>query len=73
MKQGQKVKLTQAWRTYSKGAVLEQGYAVDLQQLVDAGIAVSVVESGAENRPAKLAGKAARKIADHAKSLFGQQ
>lgn len=65
---GKKVRLTQAWRAYSKGAELEQGFHVDLETLVKAGFAEEI-ETPA--RPAKMSRKAADKIVAGAKQLFG--
>lgn len=67
---GTKIRLTAPWRAYSEGAVLEQGFAVDLETLVRAGIAVRVDEAESPARPAKLGAKAARKIAEASKRLF---
>jgi hypothetical protein len=69
-KMGTKVRLVKAWRVYSVGAVLEQGFAVDLETLVRGGIAVRVDEVETPGRPAKLAAKAAKKISEGAKRLF---
>lgn len=69
-KLGTKIRLVKSWRSYSVGAVLEQGFEVDLEGLVRAGIAVRVDEVETPGRPARLAGKAARKIADGAKRMF---
>lgn len=55
---GTKIRLVQSWRTYSKGAVLEQGYVADLEQLVQAGLAVRL-EEVEDKRPARLSRKAA--------------
>lgn len=68
---GTKVKLTQSWRAYSAGDVLEQGYYADLESLVMAGMAVKLEEAEEPGRPAKLAAKAAKKIAEGTKRLFG--
>jgi hypothetical protein len=68
--QGTKVRLVESWRAYSAGKVLEQGFYADMETLVKAGIAVRVDEIEEPSRPAKLAGKAAKKIADVAKGLF---
>lgn len=67
---GTKVKLTKPWRTYSAGAVLEQGFAADLEHLVKMGLASRIDEAETPGRPAKLAAKAARKIAEGSKRLF---
>lgn len=69
MKLGTKVKLLQPWRTYSAGAVLEQGFEVDLGVLVQAGIA-ELAEAAAPARPAKIARQAAKKIADGMKRFL---
>lgn len=68
--QGTKVRLVESWRAYSAGTVLEQGFYADMETLVKAGIAVRVDEIEEPSRPAKLAGKAVRKIADATKNLF---
>ena len=39
---GTKVRLIQPWRAYSVGAVLEQGFEVDLEELVRLGFAEPV-------------------------------
>lgn len=69
MKLGTKVRLKQPWRAYSKGTILEQGFEVDLGALVAAGIA-ELAEAETPARPAKIAGKAAKKIVDGMKRLF---
>lgn len=65
---GTKVKLVTAWRAYSAGAVLEQGFEADLEQLVRMGVAVRIDEAAA--RPAKLSTRAAKTIADGMKKLL---
>lgn len=67
---GTKVKLTQSWRAYSAGDVLEQGYYADMESLVKAGFAVKLEEVEDPGRPAKLVAKAAKKIADGVKRLL---
>lgn len=67
-----KVRLVQSWRTYSVGAVLTQGYAVDLGQLVAMGIAVECNDDGTDLRPVKMVKRAADKVVAGAKGLFGQ-
>lgn len=67
---GTKVRLTQPWRAYSAGDILEQGFEVDLEGLVRSGAAVKVDEAEAGGRPAKMARTAAKKIADGARGLF---
>lgn len=67
---GTKVKLVQSWRSYSAGAVLEQGFYVDMESLVKSGIAVKLDEAEDPARPAKLGAKAAKKIADGIKGLL---
>ena len=67
---GTKVRLTRPWRTYSKGTVLEQGFAADLEALVKAGLAVLATEVENPGRPAKLSAKAAKKISEGTKRLF---
>ena len=66
---GTKVRLLQPWRAYSAGAILEQGYAADLETLVKAGIAEEVEP----DRPGKMTRKAAEKIAAGVKGLFGNE
>lgn len=68
---GTKVRLVKPWRVYSAGAVLEQGFYADLEMLVQAGIAERIDEAAEPARPGKLAAKAAKKIADTTKNLFG--
>lgn len=70
---GTKVKLVQSWRSYSAGAVLEQGFYADMESLVRAGIAVRLDEAEDPARPAKLGARAAKKIADAASGLFGKK
>lgn len=66
-----KVKFKLAWQTYSVGdEITPNGTLRDW--LVGNGY-VDLVEAETPGRPAKLAHKAAKKIADGAKSLFGQQ
>lgn len=67
---GTKVRLVQSWRAYSAGAVLEQGFHADLEQLVHAGLAVKVEETEDPARPAKLGARAAQKIAAGVKKLL---
>lgn len=68
--QGTKVKLVRPWRTYSAGAVLEQGFMADLEQLVRLGLAVKLEEAETPGRPGRLSAKAARKISEGTKRLF---
>lgn len=67
---GTKVRLVQSWRSYSAGAVLEQGFYVDMESLVNAGLAVKLGEAEDPARPAKLGARAAKKIADGIKDLL---
>jgi hypothetical protein len=60
---GTKVRLVKPWRAYGAGFVMEQGFEVDLETLVRGGMA-ELVEPAAPARPAKLAARAVKKIAD---------
>lgn len=62
---GTKVRLVQSWRTYSAGAVLEQGYHVDLESLVRMGVAEEVKStSGMRGAVTKAIKGAAKRSAD---------
>lgn len=66
-----KVKFKLAWQTYMVGDEIEPNGTLR-DWLVGNGYA-DIIETESPSRPAKMAHKAAKKIADGAKSLFGQQ
>lgn len=66
---GKKVKFILAWQTYRVGDVIEPT-AMDRDWLLRNGYVVDLSEAETPGRPAKLARKAADKLAAGAKQLF---
>lgn len=65
-----KARFIRPWKTFCVGDTIEKGLFVDLRDLIRLGYAVAVDETETPARPAKLARKAAEKVAAGAKSLF---
>lgn len=65
-----KVRIIRAWKNYRVGDELTPNGTVR-DYLVNQGYA-EIVEAETPSRPAKLAGKALKKVTDGAKRIFGQ-